>query len=50
MYMDLYLMINDKSIENYKFNLFNYNKKKPKTIHKNTSTDNFMKFQWPWLL
>ena len=48
MYMDLYLMINDKSIDNYKFTFFDFNKKKSQPIP--TPTDNFMKFQWPWLL
>ena len=22
----------------------------PKNIHKNTSNDNFIKFQWPWII
>ena len=48
MYMDMYLMINDKSIDKYKFTLFDSNKKKSPI--KTTPTDNFMKFQWPWLL
>ena len=50
MYMDLYLMIQDKSIEKYKFNFFNHNKINHKFIPKNDSTDNFIKFQWPWIL
>ena len=50
MYMDLYLLINDKSIDKYKFKFFNHKKKNPKSIPKNDSTDNFIKFQWPWIL
>ena len=51
MYTDLYLLINDKTF--YKFKDCFKLKKNPinkKPIPKNTSTDNFMKFQWPWLL
>ncbi len=50
MYMDLYLMIQDKSIEKYKFNFFNHNKKNNKSIPINDSIGNFIKFQWPWIL
>ncbi len=51
MYMDLYLMIQDKSIEKYKFNFFNHNKINNIQLNKkDLLRDEFIKFQWPWTL